>query len=354
MLRFISRVISAAILLVLTGLSMTAAKNLSQLVFPAYRNFSRNILAQISSVTGAFPFALWEILLILLALLFIWSVIHMIRKKKFLPWLGNIILAGSILIFVFTVLWGLNHYAPALSEELDLEIREYSKEELIDATEYYMARATEYASQVERDANGQMVTDEFDAWAKTAGESYVTLAETWDVFSGSTAPVKKAGLTWYPMSKMGYTGVFVAFTGESTVNPDTFAASLPFTMCHEVAHRCGIAAEDEANFAAFLACSTSSDPDFLYSGYYSAFIYCYNALYRIDAEAAQALWTEEHTLLNQECGAANDHYAQYEGTVQDAAQKANDTYLKTFSEESGVQSYGEAADYLISYYLKNI
>ena len=32
--------------------------------------------------------------------------------------------------------------------------------------------------------------------------------------------------------------------------------------------------------------------------------------------------------------------------------KINDTYLKTYSEPSGVQSYGEAADYLIAWYLK--
>ena len=51
--------------------------------------------------------------------------------------------------------------------------------------------------------------------------------------------------------------------------------------------------------------------------------------------------------------AANEHYAQYEGKVQDAAQKVNDTYLKAFSEESGVQSYGEAADLLIAWYLEN-
>ena len=50
---------------------------------------------------------------------------------------------------------------------------------------------------------------------------------------------------------------------------------------------------------------------------------------------------------------ANAHYEQYEGKVQDAAQKVNDTYLKAFSEESGVQSYGEAADLLIAWYLKN-
>lgn len=38
--------------------------------------------------------------------------------------------------------------------------------------------------------------------------------------------------------------------------------------------------------------------------------------------------------------------------MQNAAQKVNDTYLKAFSEESGVQSYGEAADLLIAWYLR--
>ena len=56
--------------------------------------------------------------------------------------------------------------------------------------------------------------------------------------------------------------------------------------------------------------------------------------------------------LKQDCSAANLHYDQYEGKVQEVAQKANDTYLKTFSEESGVKSYGEVADYLIAWYLQ--
>ena len=192
----------------------------------------------------------------------------------------------------------------------------------------------------------------FDQWAEFAGMSYMPLWEEYPVFTGSTVPVKRQDLSWYLMSKMGYTGVFVAPTAESTVNPDTYVASLPYTMCHEVAHRCTIAGEDEANFAAFLACEASGDPDFLYSGYYSAFIYCYNALFKADKELAKSLWTEETALLKADCSGANTHYDQYEGKVQDAAQKVNDTYLKAFSEESGVQSYGEVADYLISYFLK--
>lgn len=352
MIRSIGRLIAAAVLFVLTFLMMAAAKYLPQLVFPAYRNFSRGALSAIASVTGAFPFALWEVLLIVLILLFLYSIVHtVLKKKRFVTWVSGVVLAAAVLFFLFTGLWGLNHYAPELSEELGMEIRPYSEEELLAAATYYRDLAVQYAPQVERDEEGNMVKEDFSDWAATAGRSFVPLSEDYPIFDGSTAPVKKAAITWYLMSVTGYTGVFVDFTAESTVNPDTFAASLPYTMCHEVAHRCTIAGEDEANFAAFLACDASIDPDFRYSGYYSAFVYCYNALFDVNREAAKGLWVEGTELLQADCAAANDHYDQYESKVQDAARKVNDAYLKTFSEESGVQSYGEVADYLIAWYL---
>lgn len=352
MFKTIGRLITSAILLVLSGLMMAACRYLPQLA-AAYRDASRRILAAISSVTGVFPFALWEVLLVLLALLLIWSIVHtVLQKKKFVAWASWIVLAVSVLVFLFVGLWGLNHYCPPLSEEIGLEVREYSKEELIAATKYYMEGANRWAGEVERDENLDLVMQDFEELAEQAGKSFMPLWDRYPVLQGSTAPIKKAALTWYPMSYMGFTGVFITYTAESTVNPDTFAASLPYTMCHEAAHRCTVAAEDEANFAAFLACEASEDADFLYSGYYSAFVYCYNALHAVDKKAAYALWDEDCELLRHDCGGANEHYDQYEGKVQDVAQQVNDTYLKTFSEESGVQSYGEVADYLIAYYLQ--
>ena len=353
MLRFVSRLIASAVLLLLSGLAMACAKYLAPVIFPAYRQFSLWILRIISTVTGTLPFALWEFLLLLLLLLFIYSSFHTIfQRKRFLNWLSGVVLTVSVLIFLFVGLWGLNHYAPPLSEELGLEVREYTKEELTAAASYYMAEANRYASQVAREADGTMAEPDFDTLAAAAGSSYLPLAGAYPVFDGGVQPVKRARLTGELMNYTGTTGIFVAFTAESTVNPDTYRASLAHTMCHEIAHRYGIAAEDEANFAAFLACAASDNPDFLYSGYYSAFIYCYNALYDVDPGAAKALWTEDLALLQRDCAAANAHYDRYEGKVQDAAQKVNDTYLKAFSEESGVQSYGEAADYLIAWYLQ--
>ena len=153
-------------------------------------------------------------------------------------------------------------------------------------------------------------------------------------------------------SYMGFTGIFMAFTAESNVNPETFSASLPFTMCHELAHRLTVAAEDEANFCAFLACRENPDPAFQYSCWYSAFIYTYNALYKVDKSAASEIWNAMSATVREDCLRANAHYDQFEGQVQEVANKANDAYLKAFREESGVQSYGEVADLLIAWYLQ--
>ena len=66
--------------------------------------------------------------------------------------------------------------------------------------------------------------------------------------------------------------------------------------------------------------------------------------------AASAIWQNVAEGVRADAQAANEHYAQYEGKVQDAATKVNDAYLKAFSEETGVQSYGEVADLLIAWY----
>lgn len=202
---------------------------------------------------------------------------------------------------------------------------------------------------VARDAADVGQFSDFETLAAQAGAGYAPLAQRYALFTGSTARVKKLA-SWRLFSRFGITGIFVCVTGESCVNPDTYAAWLPFTMCHEIAHRQTVAAEDGANFCAYLACMENPSAEFQYSGAMAAYIYCSNALMKVDRTAASEIWNSVAPGIRADAQAANAHYAQYEGAVQDAAQKVNDVYLKAFSETSGVQSYGEVADLLIAWY----
>ncbi len=351
-LKMIGRLILAAIFLVLTGLLAAVANYAPELVFSFYPELSRSALAAISSVTGLLPVAVWEILALLAILWMIYTLVRSFsRHRGFFAWAAGVVLAACVAVFVFVALWGLNHFGPGVADELGLQVREYSRQELIDATRYYAAQANEYAQQVRRDGEGRCVMPSFAELAEKAGGGYERLAARYALFTGALDPVKPLA-SWRMFSQFGTTGIFVCFTAESCVNPDTYPAWIPFTMCHELAHRQAVAAEDEANFCAYLACMESEDVQFRYSGAFGAYIYCHNALSGTDRQAAAEIWNTLDAGILADIRAANAHYAQYEGAVQDTAQRVNDAYLKAFSEESGVQSYGEAADLLIAWYLQ--
>ena len=350
-MKAISRVILSAILLVLTGLLVAAAVAAPEAVFAVYPQFSRRIISILAGITSPLPFALWEILVVLAVLWLIYTLVRCFtRHRGILTWLSGVLLAASVIIFVFVAVWGLGHFGPSAGEQMGLETREYTEEELYGAALYYAAQANAYGAQVERDDDGVVEFEDFRSLAQAAPEGYRILAETWDCFDGSYAPVKRLlGGKLYSYS--GLTGIFFPLTGESSVNPDTFEASLPFTMCHEVAHRMGFPAEDDANFCAYLACMATDSVSFRYSGAYSAFIYCYNALYAENRDLAAQVWDSLSEQVKTDCRAANAHYDQYEGKVQETVEKVNDAYLKAFQEEAGVKSYGAVADYLIAWYL---
>ena len=93
-----------------------------------------------------------------------------------------------------------------------------------------------------------------------------------------------------------------------------------------------------------------------YSGYYNAFSYCFSALYKADPEKALALY-ESHDdegaiALKTDRKDTSEVYRRYESPLREVSNQINDSYLKAFSEENGIQSYGQVVDYLIAWHLQ--
>ena len=347
-MRAIGRLILSVILVVVTGLLMSVAAISPQMLFGFYTNISNQALDAIATVTGQMPFALWEWLAVVIVLLALYFLFRKFRPVAWLTGLISFLAAGAL---VFMALWGLNYFAPSVDESFGLTRAPYSVQTLKEATLYMARQADEAALQVQRDAEGAMMPS-FDEWAAMAGDGYAALALQDPRFDGPTPKVKKL-LSGRLFSHMGFTGIFVPFTAEANVNPETSTASLPFTMCHELAHSKTVAREDEANFCAFLACLENSDPAFQYSAWYSAFSYAYASLRRADPAAAQEVASGLSDVLRADYQAANEHYAKFDGPVQEAAQKVNDLYLKTAGDKSGAASY-EVTDLLVAWYLNEI
>lgn len=349
----------SAVLLAVSGLSMFLFHGFPDFFFPAYRKISS---AWINLLATAFSFvkvAIWDIGLIVLLLGFIlYTIIVIVGKKGFVSWLSSVLAVISVMVFLAINGWMLNHYAPPLSESIGLTIRQYSEDELYESCEYYLLQAAEYSLQIERDSEMHALKSDFYESAEKAGNSYSTLNVRYPVFRGSDKPVKKLSVVGEYLMYNGIVGMFMPLSGEAGVPESVPAIPLAYTMCHEAAHRLGIASEQEANFAAFLACANSNDSDFIYSGYYSAFSYCFSALAAQDQERAMSLY-EKHSdnngvyLVRLDRHDTFEYYRKYDSVLQTVSDNINDTYLKTFSQESGIRSYGEVTDYLIAYYLSH-
>lgn len=354
MTKTILRLTASAGLLVLTGILLLLANYLNPLFFAFYPAFSRWITGLLAEMTSVLPIPLWELLVVAAVLWFFITLVRAILRRRMVRWATGLLLLVCITVTAFVGLWGLNYYAPPMQERLELSDRQYDRDSLVEAATYYRDMANATAQKVERQADGTMAEYDFDRLSASAGLGYEVLAQSMDCFDGSTVGVKKLlSSPW--MAKIGTTGVFLCLTGESTVSTATYRASLPFTMCHEIGHRMAFARENEANFAAFLACSANSLPEFQYSGYFSAFRYCYNALAKADPEAAAALWQGVSAEVAADCRAATAQYqSQRSETAAQVSDKVYDTYLKSFSVESGVQSYGEVTDLLLAWYFERI
>ena len=353
--------LTAAIIGALTWVLMQFGERFSTLVDMVYPYVIRTVQGYLAHWSGSVNFLLWQFLAIALAVVILASLVAVIAtKKSLIAWGGWVLSAFAFIYLLHTMLWGLNYYAGPLSEDIRMETAQYTIDELAEATEYYMDRANTLADRMKRDGSGNLTYPEFQELADRAGLGFQRLVynRSFPIFAGSDLPVKKLG--WADMyTSMGITGVTFGITGEAAVNPQIPDVTLPFTMCHEMAHRMCIASERDANFAAFLACSVHPDLEFEYSAYFMAFRYCFNALASVKTVAAQQYAAD----LREGIGAKlqkdltdydNFFRAKQDKAATEIANTANDTYLRTSGETAGIASYSQVCDLLVNWHIQEV
>ena len=353
--------LTAGIIGAITWALMRLAEKFEELVDMVYPYVSRTVLGVLAQWSSDVSFCLWQMGAMVLGILLLASIVLMIAMKwNPLRWLGWVLTGAAIVYLLNTLVFGLNYYAGALADDIRLEVRQYSVQELSDAAIYYRDKANFLAKQVKRDENGDVLFDDFDTLAQKADNGFDTLVYkfSYPVFAGSKLPVKELG--WANMyTSMGITGVTMGITGEAAVNPQIPAVSLPFTMCHEMAHRMSIANERDANFTGFLACMANEDLQYQYSGYFMAYRYCYNALASANTMETSAAAARVAVEVNEQLKHDMDSYTRLFSTrgnkfATKVANTANDTYLRTSGDSSGVRSYGEVVDLLVSWHYQRV
>ena len=282
--------LTAAIIALFTWALISFAAAHSTLVDMVYPYVTRTIQTTLADWTGGVDFVLWQMLLaVLIAGVVASGLLMILLRWNVIQWLGWVLTAASVLFLLHTGIYGLNEYAGSVAGDIRMEVTEFTLEEMEQATTYFRDQANALSSQVSRDSSGDVDFADFDTLAQQAGEGFSTLVyeKSYSVYAGSLLPVKKLG--WAGIfSAQGITGVTSALTGEAAVNPETPAVGLPFAICHEMAHRMCVAADEDAAFSAFLAAQANTSPEFRYSAYMMAYRLCINALQSINSNAALA------------------------------------------------------------------
>ena len=353
--------ITAAILGAIAWALNLFGEEFTTLVDMVYPYVIRTVQSFLAEWSSGVDFLVWQVLLIALIVIVLAGLTAVLAmKKSILPWAGWSLALVCFVYLLQTVVYGLNYHAGDLAGDIRLEVSQYTLFELVEATTYYRDRANILAERVQRDGEGNLVFDDFDTLAVKAGEGFkaLTYEHSYPVFAGSTLPVKKLG--WADMyTSMGITGFTCGLTGEAAVNPQIPAIALPFTMCHEMAHRMCIATERDGNFAAFLACSVHPDIQFEYSAYFMAYRYCYNALASVNtldaANAVQEIVSGVSPSLQNDLGRYDTFFSSHrDAAATNLANDVNDTYLKISGDESGINSYGQVCDLLVNWHIDQV
>ena len=311
----------------------------------------------LGSLSGRVSFSVMEALYVLAAILAVtyavWSIAAVVRaggrrKNRAYSAVLGAVCAGLSICAATCLLWGVCYYTDTFQDKSGIHTEEVSLPDLTAVTAWFAENLTETAAQVPRNEMGLFNVSLDDIFAESTG--IYEGAEDLFPFLAFEDLAPKRMLFSKVMSAMNFTGVYFAFTGESNINVDAPACLIPSTIAHELSHQRGIASEQECNFLAVLASTTSGSPVYEYSGWLMGYIHLGNALYGADQEAWQAIRDGLPDTVRADLAYNNAYWASFEGVAADASQRLYDSILKGYGQEDGIRSYGTVVDLLVAYY----
>lgn len=337
-----SYAIAGAVMLVAAVFLQIAARNIGGFATWYAHHAYPVLVGVIGRIFGVFPFSVVEIFLYLLVFM---SIVYAARFFKE-PWrlVSRTVFLVGILFFSYTANCGVNYYAVPFSSYAGLETGLYTREELEELCRFLVEKVNE---NVTTDSYHEHKREWREEGLKAMGEA----ARQYGCLGGFYPAPKEVAWS-YILSVQQLCGIYAPFTIEANFNGDMPNYNVPHTICHELSHLKGFMREDEANFVGYLACVSSENQAFRYSGYLMGWIYAGNALAKADMKTYMELRQKLDPQAELDLQENNAFWDRYEGKVAEAANQINDTYLKMNDQTDGVQSYGRAVDLMLAYYMR--
>ncbi|KAA3619474.1 MAG: DUF3810 domain-containing protein [Calditrichaeota bacterium] len=298
----------------------------------------------ITFLFGWIPISISELLLVLLIPALIFLIILVILKRmKPLRGLYVLIFSLCTLFSWFYFSWGFNYLRQPMTERLAISsavadstlIKQALQSELDNANKSYLVYANFDKEGIEAEIEKMYMIVEQQLGIKLP--------------QGIRQP-KKLQIHAI-LNKTMTSGIFSPFFHEVHVNQELLPIQYPIVLAHEKAHQMGIANEAEANFLAYLVCTSSENPQLRYSAHFSQVSKLLRRAYTTIGDY-NFYRQQVRPEINADFKRVRDHWLKHAGIVADFSHKAYDKYLKANRIKEGVKNYAGDIDMLIWWKLK--
>jgi hypothetical protein len=290
-----------------------------------------------TTVLGFIPLSIGDIIYILGGILLLVTIgkwIYYLAKFKnykhqlFHSLLNFVIIVGVVYV-VFLIGWGGNYYKQSLTNYWELDRSGWADTTtLVAFDESLIAKLNSYAP-----AYRALGFKETEKRAITYYRRYT------DSKTKQNGINTKSSVFGNLMEYLAVQGYYNPFTGEAQVNKHLPSFMLPYVVCHEMAHQCGIAAEDDANLLAYVLATEVNDVSFNYSACFNAWLYTHSRLKAIDSNKANELKKKLNPLSVSHVDTLRQLRMRYRSMFSKYSGQFYDYYLKFHKQEQGIHSY---------------
>jgi len=297
-----------------------------------YGNFTYPMIRRFYDL--AFHFFDQSVMLIFIGLM-LYALVNSFVMKGF--WSGIRFLL--LLFTLFYWVWGFNYFRTPLSEKLNLTFSPVSDTMRLDLTQSTLSKCIQLSEEL-----SAVEDDELSSLLLKNG---LNMADTLTFLSAAdlkVVPILPPTL----FLRIGISGMYFPYTGQGQYESELGPIDKAFTMAHEWCHSGGVAPEHEANFLAYLMCTSSENKNIQYAAY----MHLLNELlfyYKLtDPTTFEQMRAEFTPTMNQHVEERKAQFQKYSGPVSEFSDEMIDQYLQ-FNQQEGIQDYHRLSEYVFAW-----
>ncbi|MDF2432321.1 MAG: hypothetical protein JWP44_1952 [Mucilaginibacter sp.] len=321
------------LLTLLAGYPQTIERYYSNGLYPL-------ICGLLHAIFNIFPFSAGDILYLAAIAYLIYAFVRLIKLviKKALKEAG-IFLLGIVIciqsaILIFYLFWGMNYFRPSAGERLRLCDTSYTTADLKAETSIIIDSANACRARLTK----ADLSEDNSVIYQTAVKAINKLSNDSINFRTYHPAVKPSILT-HLLNYIGTSGYYNPFTGEAQINYQMPIFNRPVVACHEMSHQMGFGAEDEADFAGYLAGISSNDRLLRYSAYHLALDEFMHALYYRDSLLNKQLKPHISMAVHKDFVFERAYWRSYQSKIDELSGIFYDRFLKANNQPQGLATY---------------